>query len=65
MNPRNNWQTEVEKLGFAFRITNALYWDEIAYYEFSMDEVLKIEKVPSDLWHFCLAAVQHVMENGL
>src|SRR4051794_23467567 len=63
--PRNNWQSMVEELGFGFHTTNVPYWDESAYYEFSMEEVLNIEKATAELWDLCLAAVQHVMDNHL
>jgi glutathionylspermidine synthase len=63
--PRNNWQNEVEKLGFGFHSTNIPYWKEDAYYSFSMDEILQIEKATIELWDLCLGAVQHVMDNNL
>ncbi len=63
--PRNNWQTEVEKLGFGFHTTNVPYWDESVFYSFTMDEVLQIEKATAELWDLCLGAVQHVMDNNL
>ena len=63
--PRNNWQTEVEKLGFGFHTTNVPYWDESAYYSFTMDEVLRIEKATAELWDLCLGAVQYVIDNNL
>ncbi len=63
--PRNNWQVEVEKLGFGFHTTNVPYWDESVYYSFSIDEVLQIEKATVELWDLCLGAVQHVMDNNL
>jgi len=65
INPRNNWQSAVEKLGFGFHTTNVPYWDESVYYEFKMDEVLFIEKASAELWDLCLGAVQHVMDNNL
>jgi glutathionylspermidine synthase len=65
INPRNNWQSAVEKLGFGFHTTNVPYWDESAYYRFTMDEVLFIEKATAELWDMCLAAVQHVMDEDL
>ena len=65
INPRNNWQSAVEKLGFGFHTTNVPYWDESVYYEFKMDEVLFIEKASAELWDCCLGAVQHVMDNNL
>src|SRR5215210_543279 len=63
--PRNNWQDAVEKLGFGFHTTDVPYWDESAFYEFTMEEVVKIEKATADLWDLCLGAVQHVMDNKL
>jgi len=65
INPRNNWQKAVEQLGFGFHTTNIPYWDESAYYEFKMDEVLFIEQATAELWDLCLGAVQHVMDNDL
>jgi glutathionylspermidine synthase len=65
LRPRNNWQKEVEKLGFGFHTTNVPYWDESACYEFSMDEILLIEKASAELWDLCLGAVQYVMDNNL
>lgn len=63
--PRNNWQKEVEKIGFGFHSTDVPYWNESAYYSFTMDEVLKIEAATAELWQMCLVAVQHVVDNGL
>lgn len=63
--PRNNWQSEVEKLGFGFHTTNVPYWDESVYYEMEMSEILFIEKATATLWDLCLGAVQHVMDNNL
>jgi glutathionylspermidine synthase len=63
--PRNNWQRAVEQLGFGFHTTNVPYWDESACYEFTMDEILYIEKASAELWDLCLGAVQHVMDNNL
>ena len=65
INPRNNWQSAVEKLGFGFHSTNVPYWDESACYQFKMDEVLFIERASAELWDLCLGAVQHVMDNNL
>lgn len=62
---RNNWQAEVEKLGFGFHTTNVPYWDETVYYSFEMNEILFIEKATAELWDLCLGAVQHVMDHNL
>ena len=63
--PRNNWQAAVENLGFGFHSTDVAYWDESAYYQFEMDEVLFIEKSTAELWDMCLQAVQHVIDQQL
>lgn len=63
--PRHNWEKAVEQLGFGFHSTNVPYWDESAAYEFSLDEILKIENATLELWDMCLAAVQHVMDHRL
>ena len=62
---RNNWQAAVENLGFGFHTADAAYWDETAYYTFSMDEVLKIENATAVLWDKCLGTVQHIIDNDL
>ncbi len=61
--PRNKWQEAVEKLGFGFHSTNVPYWDESAYYEFTMAEILAIEKATNELWKMSLAAVQFVIDT--
>lgn len=61
--PRNNWQQAVEQLGFGFHSTNIPYWDESAYYQFSMEEILNLEKATAELWDMCLQAVQFVIDT--
>ena len=63
--PRNNWQQAVENLGFGFHTTDVPYWDETAYYSFTLDEVNNLEKATTTLWDLCLKAVQHVIDNKL
>ena len=63
--PRNNWQQAVENLGFGFHTNNVPYWDETAYYSFTLDEVGNLEKATTTLWDLCLKAVQHVIDNKL
>jgi glutathionylspermidine synthase len=63
--PRNNWQKTVEALGFGFHTTDVPYWDESAYYTFSLAEIEKIEKATAELWDRCLDAVQYVIDNNL
>jgi glutathionylspermidine synthase len=65
INARNNWQSAVEGLGFGFHTTDVPYWDETAYYSFTLQEISIIEKATAELWDMCLAAVQHVMDEDL
>jgi glutathionylspermidine synthase len=39
------------------------YWDESAYYAFSLDEVLALEAAVVSLHEMCMAAVAHVIER--
>jgi glutathionylspermidine synthase len=39
------------------------YWDESAYYEFSLGEVEALESTVAELHEMCLAAVSHVIER--
>jgi glutathionylspermidine synthase len=63
--PRNNWQAAVEKLGFGFHTTDVPYWNEAAYYEFTMAEITKIENATLELWDMCLKVVQYVIDKKL
>ena len=63
--PRNNWQKAVENLGFGFHTIDVPYWDETAYYNFTLNEIEHIEKATNTLWDLCLKAVQHVIDNKL
>jgi glutathionylspermidine synthase len=63
--PRNNWQAAVEKLGFGFHTSDVPYWDESVYYSFGITEINAIEKATNELWEMSLAAVQHVIDHQL
>jgi len=63
--PRNNWQKTVEDLGFGFHTADVPYWDESAYYTFTLPEIEKLEAVTAELWDMCIQAVQHVIDNNL
>jgi glutathionylspermidine synthase len=62
---RENWQEKVEALGFIFHSLNNLYWDESRAYEFSIDEILRIERATKTLHDMSLEAVQHIIDNNL
>jgi glutathionylspermidine synthase len=65
ISPRNKWQNAVEQLGFGFHTTDVPYWDESAYYSFTLSEIEKIETATNKLWEMCLQAVQYVIDNNL
>jgi len=52
----------VENIGFGF---HADYWNEKAYYEFSLAEINHIEDATAELEQMCLKAVDYVIENKL
>ena len=63
--PRDNWKKKVEDLGFGFHTMDGTYWDESAYYQFSMTEIDVLESATNELFERCLDAVQHVIDNQL
>jgi glutathionylspermidine synthase len=63
--PRSNWQQIVESQGMLFHsVDQRVYWDESAYYAFSLQEVNAIEKATYDLNDMCLQAVQYVIDEN-
>lgn len=63
--PRTDWKIKVEELGFNFHSIEGKYWDESVFYEFSIDEITRIENATAQLWEMCLHAVEYVIENDL
>ncbi len=61
--PRKDWESKVEALGFGFHTLESIYWDESAYWTFSMPEIEAIETATNELWEMCLKAVEHVIEK--
>ncbi|MFJ7075985.1 glutathionylspermidine synthase family protein [Streptomyces sp. NPDC098781] len=65
--PRPGWQQTVEEQGLIYPLTrhpdNSLrpYWDESAYYEFSLPEVEALEEVVEELHRMCLTAAEHIV----
>lgn len=62
INPRPNHEDIVNDLGFNF---SSEYWLENAYYQFSMREILEIEKATKVCYEMFVQAVQHVIDNNL
>lgn len=63
---RDNWPSIVESQGFHFHsLDDEPYWDETICYALSRTEVDAVEKATYTLNELCLAAVEHVIANGL
>ncbi|MDP5227951.1 MULTISPECIES: glutathionylspermidine synthase family protein [Arthrobacter] len=62
--PRPDWREKIESVGLVFSAstkpdgTQVEYWHESAYYEFSMDEVERLELVAEDMHRMCLEAAR-------
>ncbi|WNZ09116.1 glutathionylspermidine synthase family protein [Streptomyces sp. 11x1] len=65
--PRPGWQETVEEQGLIYPLTRhpdgslRPYWDESAYYVFSLPEVEALEEVVEELHGMCLAAAEHIV----
>lgn len=62
--PRPDYKKKLEEQSFKFHSLQDIYWDESAYYEFSLAEINKIETATEELYEMCLAAVQHIIDKG-
>jgi glutathionylspermidine synthase len=62
---RPGWDEKAEALGFTWRhLDGARYWDERAYYAFSLDEVeAGVEEPARELHQMCLALVDEVVKS--
>lgn len=69
LTPRPGWQRTVEEQGLIYPLTrypdNSLrpYWDESAYYSFTLPEVEALEEVVEELHTMCLAAAAHIVAH--
>ncbi|GCD43515.1 glutathionylspermidine synthase family protein [Streptomyces paromomycinus] len=67
--PRPGWQQTVEEQGLIYPLTRypddslRPYWDESAYYSFSLPEVEALEEAVEELHAMCLAAAAHIVEH--
>ena len=62
---RDDWQSTAENAGFAFHtLDGAPYWDERAYYAFTLDEIEQQIEVPTGEIHaMCLELVKRAMND--
>ena len=66
---RVDWVKRVEGLGFRFHTideegVDPTYWDESTAYQFTSDEVDKIDDATRLLYRMCLSAVDRVIRTG-
>ena len=67
INPRPGWQQTVEAQGLVYPLTRhpddslRPYWDESAYYSFTLPEVEALEEIVENLHRMCLAAADHIV----
>ncbi|MFE4829106.1 glutathionylspermidine synthase family protein [Streptomyces sp. NPDC056672] len=68
--PRANWQQTVEEQGVIYPLTRypdgtlRPYWDESAYYTFTLPEVEALEETVEELHALCLGAAAHIVERN-
>ncbi|MFJ6214459.1 glutathionylspermidine synthase family protein [Streptomyces sp. NPDC092296] len=68
--PRPGWQQTVEEQGLIYPLTRypddslRPYWDESAYYAFTLPEVEALEEVVAELHGMCLAAADHIVAEN-
>ncbi|GHF48094.1 putative glutathionylspermidine synthase [Streptomyces mashuensis] len=68
--PRPGWQETVEEQGLIYPLSRhpdgslRPYWDESAYYAFSLPEVEALEEVVAELHAMCLEAAGHIVEEN-
>lgn len=62
---RPHWRTKAKELGFKFHtIDGEIYWDESAYYQFSLEQIEEgIEAPTEELHQMCLAVVEQVLQD--
>src|SRR5688572_11447496 len=63
--PRKEWQAQLESVGFSFHSLEGAYWDESACYRFSSSEIDMLEEATAELHRISLAAVQTIIDRGL
>ncbi|MCX4577024.1 glutathionylspermidine synthase family protein [Streptomyces sp. NBC_01571] len=70
LEPRADWQQTVERQGLVYPLTRypddslRPYWDESAYYAFSLPEIEALEDTVAELHRMCLAAAGHIVEEN-
>lgn len=67
MNPRSDWRTKCEELGFSFYGASSEegqpYWRETVAYEFTIEEITRIEQATKELFDRCMDAVDYIIAH--
>ncbi|MBP2313328.1 glutathionylspermidine synthase [Azospirillum soli] len=65
--PRPDWVARLEEIGFPFHTEadGTAYWDESAYWRFSLAEIETLEAAAEDVFRLCEQAVDHVIAHEL
>lgn len=69
--PRQDWPEIIKNQGLVYNITEmpdgskANYWNESAYYSFSLAEIERLEAATAELFEMCIAAGDHILETDL
>jgi glutathionylspermidine synthase len=66
IDPRKNWQKSVERVGLTYHTLDdgSPYWDESAYWEFSSEEIDRLEAATAEIQRLALAAGDAILERG-
>ncbi len=65
MNPRNDWQKRVEKVGLTYHTLadGSPYWNESAYWQFTSAEIDRLEAATAELQKLALAAGDAILDQ--
>jgi len=66
IDPRPDWRAQVEAQGLIWHTAaGAAYWNETAYYRFTLAQIEEIEAVTAELYRLFLDAGQYVIDHQL
>ncbi len=64
--PRDDWAGKVESVGMLYHtIDGEVYWDESAYYKFTLAQIDTIEDATNELYGMCLKGAEHIIQKNL
>lgn len=67
LDPRPDWKRSVERIGLTYHTLEdgSSYWDESAYWEFSADEIKRLEAATAEIQRLALAAGDTILDRNL